>query len=146
MSLDRRLSSEQPTSSIGCVVGKQRRGEPCSVVWIVGDPVVGVPGQEKVRTSSRWILKRCRLTEVPVCLQGWWEVGVPHSEAHWKGWWAPKIMNYCHLSVTITFWILKIWRYLKPLQAWGKDKGSAAETPLSQGLQEIFMTLTRTLK
>ena len=36
--------------------------------------------------------------------------------------------------------------YLEPLQARGKDKGSAAETPLSQGLQEIFMTLTRTLK
>ena len=36
--------------------------------------------------------------------------------------------------------------YLEPLKARGKDKGSAAETPLSQGLQQIFMTLTRTLK
>lgn len=74
-------------------------------------------------------------------------MGVPHSEAHWKGLWAPEVIflsNAIHKSFLSVSKELRL--YLEPLQARGKDKGSAAETPLSEGLQEIFMTLTRTLK
>ena len=55
------LSSEQPTSSIGCVVCKQGGGEPCSVVWIVGDPVVGVPANTKSDNFSGLFLQNVDL-------------------------------------------------------------------------------------